>query len=400
MAKEESFTLLSLGLSIIALRTWWRWSNVGFKAFDWDDYLMPVSGILFTIVTSLAYLVGAKYHGLTNSYMTEEQRAALDLDSVEAYNRVSGSKLQIIGWELYAMDLWVLKLCLTVFYSRLTLRLNDLKLRLRIGYVIIGVSWTTATLCLIAGCHPTSHYWQIYPNPGALCQPTNSPLNVWAVLIPNIITDLYLLSIPLPVRCSNCPPSRNSEANEIALQLLWKVNIGLRTKASLMLLFSGAVFIIAAGTVRAIVILSAGPNGAVMGSEWACREIFVAIVVTNLPIIQPLMRKVAGKMGLSGIFSRSSPTRSYQIGSGNGPTGYKLGSRPNNSKATKSNNMNTTHATAWGSDEHILYDERHQPGSKDIKVAKEITVVVDDAASTSKAPSSTGETKSDWGYEA
>lgn len=78
------------------------------------------SQLLFAAITTLAYLVGAKYGGLTNSYMTDEQRTALDPKSTEAYNREMGSKIQVVGWSLYAMELWVLKLCVTVFYSRLT----------------------------------------------------------------------------------------------------------------------------------------------------------------------------------------------------------------------------------------------------------------------------------------
>jgi hypothetical protein len=39
-------------------------------------------------------------------------------------------------------------------------------------------------------------------------------------------------------------------------QLLWGVNITLRRKLTLMLLFSGAVFIMLAGTIRAVTILT------------------------------------------------------------------------------------------------------------------------------------------------
>lgn len=68
-----------------------------------------------------AYLVGAEFDGLTNSYLTDEERAAIDPDSREAFNRVWGSKIQVIGWNFYAAILWMLKFCITTFYSRLTL---------------------------------------------------------------------------------------------------------------------------------------------------------------------------------------------------------------------------------------------------------------------------------------
>jgi hypothetical protein len=52
--------------------------------------------------------------------MTDEQRAAIDPSSREYYNRVWGSKIQVAGWSLYAMVLWLVKFSLAVFYSRLT----------------------------------------------------------------------------------------------------------------------------------------------------------------------------------------------------------------------------------------------------------------------------------------
>jgi hypothetical protein len=67
-----------------------------------------------------AYLVGANFDGLTNSYMTPEQRASLDHGSEEYTNRVWGSKIQVIGWSLYAAILWCLKLCIAAVYARLT----------------------------------------------------------------------------------------------------------------------------------------------------------------------------------------------------------------------------------------------------------------------------------------
>jgi hypothetical protein len=75
---------------------------------------------VFTAETVAAYLVGAQFQGLTNSYMTDEERANIDVNSREHFNRVWGSKIQIIGWSFYACILWSLKFCVTAFYGRLT----------------------------------------------------------------------------------------------------------------------------------------------------------------------------------------------------------------------------------------------------------------------------------------
>ena len=67
-----------------------------------------------------AYLVVANYEGLTNSYMTTEQRATIEYNSTEWLNRVAGSKIQVTGWSLFVVSLWLVKFSLAVFYSRLT----------------------------------------------------------------------------------------------------------------------------------------------------------------------------------------------------------------------------------------------------------------------------------------
>jgi hypothetical protein len=76
--------------------------------------------------------------------MTDEQRTAIDPSSREYYNRVWGSKIQVAGWSLYAMVLWLVKFSLAVFYSRLTCDdpspdLLRWDARLRLSVAIMGI---------------------------------------------------------------------------------------------------------------------------------------------------------------------------------------------------------------------------------------------------------------------
>lgn len=80
---SEAFTLLSVGIMVIILRTYARIRQVGIRNFEADDYLMLLAIIPYSIETALAYTVSAKYHGLTNSAMTDEERASLSSDSEE-----------------------------------------------------------------------------------------------------------------------------------------------------------------------------------------------------------------------------------------------------------------------------------------------------------------------------
>ncbi|KAM5349158.1 hypothetical protein ACJ41O_008981 [Fusarium nematophilum] len=366
MGIEEQFVLLSIGLVTIGIRISVRWRQVGPAAWQLDDYLMPLTGLVFTAETVAAYLVGAKFQGLTNSYMTDAERAALDPDSTEHYNRVWGSKIQVIGWSFYAAILWMLKFCVTAFYGRLTSGLTHLKTRVKIAYVILAVTYAAVALTILLSCQPMHHFWQVTPDPGTLCKPTNSPAYVLVVVIPNILTDIYLLSIPLP--------------------LLWGVNISLRRRLTLMLLFSGALFIMMAGTIRAVVILTSGVEGAISGSSWACRETFVAIIVTNLPIIQPLLRKGASMIGLSVLFSRQtrSASESHQLRSSELGGSHFTGTRSRRRGPPHPHPLSVPQATAWGSDEHILPgDSDGKSSAKDanggIVIAQEISVESEEA---------------------
>ena len=114
---------------------------------------------------------------------------------------------------------------------------------------------------------------QIQPDPGSLCRPATSPLNIFTVLILNILTDLYLMSIPLP--------------------LLWSSSFSPLKKAGLTLLFSGGAFVICAGTARCVLILRHPVSGAQKSGSWAVRETFVAIVTANMPLVVPLVRRWA-----------------------------------------------------------------------------------------------------------
>ncbi|KAI0206636.1 hypothetical protein F4808DRAFT_447412 [Astrocystis sublimbata] len=326
-AEAEPWILLAIGSAFVALRLYARWSKVGFRELQLDDYLWVVFVLGFAADNALAYTVGAFFHGLTNSYMTPEEREALDPNSEEFDNRQWGSKIQIAGWSVYAFNLWVVKFTFAIFFSRLTSGVSHLQARVRIAYVLLGVTYIYVALGFLLSCQPFHHFWQIFPDPGKLCEPTNSPYYVLSALISDIVTDLYLVSIPL--------------------SLLWGVKIPMRKKVVLLGLFSGSFFVIIAGTIRGIVILTAGPEGAISGSQWANRETFVAAIIGNLPSCQPLFRKWASKVGLSGIFTRSHATGgpSYPLSSMNGGRGTE--------RRTGAQVSNFT-GTAWASDERIV----------------------------------------------
>ncbi|KAF7174023.1 hypothetical protein CNMCM5623_006329 [Aspergillus felis] len=285
----EAFTLLALAIVVIILRIIARISTVGFHNFQLDDYLMPLAGVVYGLETGAAFCVGAWWKGLANNSMTDAQRAALSPDSEEFRLRIGGSKTQVLGWSLYTTLLWLLKACMAIFYSRLTAGLINMHIRVRVAYVAIGVTYLTVILSILCGCYPMHKNWQIYPDPGIHCQPAISPIDVYVTVTLNVATDVYLITIPTP--------------------MLFKARLPWREKLELFILFSGGIFVMAAGILRCVLIVTAGANGASQAGSWACRETFVAVVIGNAPMIYPLFRRAARRAGW--YISSRSQSKSY-----------------------------------------------------------------------------------------
>ncbi|EKG11937.1 hypothetical protein MPH_10981 [Macrophomina phaseolina MS6] len=234
----EAFILLSLGILIIFFRVFLNAISRGFQGLDWDDYCMVfVMVLVYTLETVTAYAQGAFWAGLANNGMTDAERRHLDPRSYEYYLRVNGSKTQLIGWALYILMLWLCKLSVCFFYSGLTSGLRQYDTRLELCYGILLATFIATECTVLLGCRPFHHNWQISPDPGNHCQPAISKPNLWVTVVLNVSTDALLTSIPL------C--------------MLWNAKtLPLRTKPSLSLIFSGAIFVMAAGILRCALILS------------------------------------------------------------------------------------------------------------------------------------------------
>ncbi|KAJ5919303.1 hypothetical protein N7466_010246 [Penicillium verhagenii] len=304
----EAFTLLAVAIVLIALRTTARWVMVGPKNFQADDYIMLVACVVYGLETAAAYMVGAWFEGLANNSMTDEERKTLSPDSHEYHLRVGGSKVQVAGWSLYTLLLWLLKTCMAVFYSRLTAGLINMRIRIHIAYVLIAATYIVTICSILFGCHPLDKNWQIYPNPGNHCQPAVSKIDIYVTVVLNVATDIYLISIPAP--------------------MLFKARLRWREKFELLILFSGGLFVmistpnsLGSALTNNRVLFKAGANGAEQAGSWACRETFVAVVIGNIPMIYPLIRRFARRAGLYLTTKTGGGSQSYQLSEGEADTG-------------------------------------------------------------------------------
>jgi hypothetical protein len=175
---------------------------------------------------------------------------------------------------------------------------------------------------------------------------------VWVYFSFNVITDMYLLSIPLP--------------------MLWKSSLRPVKKVGLMILFGGGILVIACATLRCVLIVTVRQhhsipsiycltndqpiqdpvNGAQLAGSWAVRETFVAVVTTNLPMVYPLLTIIFGPCIGSFLSSMRSTNKhgdmargSKSLASYGDNTGYS-------SKGPRSNPM--TNVTFSESEERIV----------------------------------------------
>ncbi|PKS11696.1 hypothetical protein jhhlp_001684 [Lomentospora prolificans] len=353
----EAFTLLSVGISIVLFRTYARWKLVGFSGLEVDDYLMLFVIIPYATETALGYAVGASAKTLTNSGMTDEERAALSPDSDEYGWRVLGSKIQVAGWVMYVSVLWIIKASLLTFYVRLTAGLQGYRIRLIIGFVLVAATYIAVVLSILFGCTPMKKNWQIYPAPGNLCEPAMSNLNIFMTVTLNIITDIYLVFIPIP--------------------MLWATQLPTFKRVGLCVIFSGAIFVMTAGLLRCIMILQNPITGPRQGSAWAVRESFVAVATSSMPMIWAVVRRWL-KRFFGSVLSSNKKTTGPEPGS------IMLADRTNNSDWRKHRTQATVTATVVGkntsnddftgfndgdSEDDIIQKDRHIGGiRKDVEV--------------------------------
>ena len=72
--------------------------------------------------------------------------------------------------------------------------------------------------------------------------------------------------------------------------------MSLKKKLLLALMFTGGLITTVAGLLRCILILTSGAAGPQQAGEWSCRESFVAIFVSNVPFIFPVVHRAFRRM--------------------------------------------------------------------------------------------------------
>lgn len=161
--------------------------------------------------------------------------------------------------------IWITKACMIIMYTRLTLGLTAERL-VKYLAIYISLGWLAVEIAFFTNCRPFSGYWAV-PPPDPQCTTLYNYAIVQSIF--NVSSDLMMLFIPLPL--------------VIRLYLPW------RQKAMLVLIFSMGIFVILAAILTKVFNLMNVWDPSYM--LWYTREASVAVYVSNLPLIWPLLRE-------------------------------------------------------------------------------------------------------------
>ena len=98
---------------------------------------------------------------------------------------------------------------------------------------------------------------------------------------------------------------RGQHADDL-VQVISTSQLDTKRKVLLCSIFSGGIFVMACGILRAALILTNPITGAAAAGSWAVRETFVSVVIGNLPMIYALVRSWPAKLRSHVTSTRSS----------------------------------------------------------------------------------------------
>ncbi|KAJ0382636.1 hypothetical protein COL922a_012146 [Colletotrichum nupharicola] len=214
------------------------------------------------ILYSIALLNIITENGGSNLFPIEDY-ATFSPQDIQA--RIANSKLVLISEQCMLNLIYVLKACVLILYTRLTLNLSTRRfVRWLALYVVIG--WTATQITMFSACHPFTDYWAVSPS-----NPQCATFETYAILqaLFNISSDMLMLMVPLPLI--------------IRMTVLW------RQKVVLVFIFSLGICVIVAAFLTKVYNLSDPYSPRYM--LWYIREASVAVYVSNLPLLWPLLRE-------------------------------------------------------------------------------------------------------------
>jgi hypothetical protein len=207
-------------------------------------------------------------------------------------------------------SLWMLKLTITEFFKRLIISIWRRSYEYILQFIrwLLLITFIAVVIADLTECHPTTHYWQVVPDPGGQCRQGYAQLLTMGTA--NVITDLLLVLFPIPI--------------------IIRSQMTVKRKIQLVLLFSTSLLPAGTTLYRIPTIIdrhSSQPYRSLVASV----EILFATACANAIIL--------------GSFVRDRGVKKHR---------WKLGSQTDSMERTTSRRGPTVHN--WGSDEDLVRD--------------------------------------------
>ncbi|KAI4252511.1 MAG: hypothetical protein L6R42_007926 [Xanthoria sp. 1 TBL-2021] len=182
------------------------------------------------------------------------------LSAKDLHRREVGSKLVLASRIMYAAFLWTAKLTVSEFLKRLTNQFWRQQYEYVLQFIrwFLAITFVAVVIATLAECQPFGHYWQVVPNPGAKCRQGYAQLITMGSS--DVITDLLLVTFPIPI--------------------VLKSHMAAKRKASLILLFSLSLVLIAITIYRVVEVVHRHSDQQ-FRSLLASLEILAAAAVSN-----------------------------------------------------------------------------------------------------------------------
>ncbi|KAG9501666.1 hypothetical protein J7337_007357 [Fusarium musae] len=112
----EIWILYVIGTAMIAARIFCRTKMVGYRNYDWDDYLVIAVAGMWTAAPVIGQVFVQGAEGRHTSDLTFEERKNMSEEDSKKW--AYGSQMFLLGLTGYVVILWTLKFNMLCFYSR------------------------------------------------------------------------------------------------------------------------------------------------------------------------------------------------------------------------------------------------------------------------------------------
>jgi len=231
------------------------------SAYMLDDYL--AIGATIVMILNLCLHVTMVVHGGVGNNIDKVDKGDVEYDL----------KALIPSQCLYAISLALAKTSLLALYMRIFGIQRWVRIHI---WVLAGVIWAWAASTILESfliCRPFAFNWDT-SIPGGVCGNRNAAFIAAGAL--SMMTDVLVIVVPLPS--------------------IWALNMTLPRKLSLCLIFCLGFFVSALSIIRMIALGKINfkdvTHSLIKPLLWSIMEIQLAVVVVNLPLLQPIVARL------------------------------------------------------------------------------------------------------------